>query len=125
MKRLICLTMICFLEISTAAESSIWDVKPTECVVTKAEQVCDTTISISLLIDSTNLPGLCVYADQQWMGCFHSDKRVIRFPLTIRKPVTIALKSDDGHTLGDHIIEYTVIEATQQRRRVRLPWSVF
>ena len=116
---------LAFTPAGVAEEDPIWQITPSECVVTRAIEYCDTSVRIELISTEQAFQDACIYVDQQWVGCFEANRRVFKFPLLIEKTVHIYLKTQVQGTVATHTIEHTVIEPTQKRRRVRLPWSVF
>ena len=43
----------------------------------------------------------------------------------VTENIRLELRSDTGTQLAQATIAYTVLKAQSQRRRIRLPWSVF
>ena len=120
---IICITLSHCQQAHAASSTLIWDVLPGECVVSKNQEYCDTTLSVTLLATSFINP--CVYVDQRWVGCFEPNNAVLHFPIIIDSDVKVTLADDNRKTLARYTIEYRLMQSTPQRRRVRLPWSVF
>lgn len=102
-----------------------WQITPVECVVDAQNETCETVIQITLR-DLTLLDqDLCVFIEQQWVGCFAAQRSTLRYPTNIQQSVTLVLKINSGQVVAEFSIPYTVLSAQQKRRRIRLPWSVF
>lgn len=101
----------------------IWEIQPGECVVSQNQEFCDTTLLVTLLKKSLIDP--CVYIDDRWIGCFEIDKALLSLPIIIQSDVRLKLADGDENILAQHTINYRLMQSKQQRRRIRLPWSVF
>jgi hypothetical protein len=113
----------CWQYANAANTGMIWDVQPDECVVSQNQEFCDTTLLVTLLKKSLIDP--CVYIDDRWIGCFDIDKGSLSLPIIIQSDVELRLADGDENILAQHTIDYRLMQSKQQRRRIRLPWSVF
>lgn len=105
------------------AQSSVWHIEPDSCVVTEIDEFCDSVITIQLLAELDS--PACVYARNRWIGCFTADKHTLSHPITITEDIRLELRSDGGILLAQSTIAFKLLKAQSQRRRIRLPWSVF
>ncbi len=123
MPKLTLLLLAMFYAEWSVAQSTVWHIEPDSCVVTETDEFCDSVITIRLLAELDS--PACVYARNRWIGCFAADKRSLSFPITVTEDIRLELRSDQGTQLAQATIAYTVLRAQAQRRRIRLPWSVF
>lgn len=113
--------LLCVAEASPM--ENLWHVNPSECVVKAKEEHCDTWVSVSLVATELNNP--CVYVKEQPKGCFSHEQSQIQFPIMIDADLHLRLVDAQQNTLASFNIHYRVMRDHPQRRRVRLPWSVF
>jgi hypothetical protein len=113
----------CLFSYSIAAQTPQWHVQPTICISDNAEEQCSFVMQIAL----SHLPAgeYCLTVGEQPLGCFKNTD----FPLevSVRLVNNTLLKLVDKHkntVLSANLIIKTQ-QATNQRRRLRSPWSIF
>jgi len=127
MKLRILMLPVLLVLMSTSIKASqpdpMWKIQPGECVVSKQQEFCETTVTVTLL--NASYSDACVFAEKQWIGCFSDVENSIRFPVIIKSDFLINLQGSNKDTIASYTIEYRLINSTPLRRRIRLPWSVF
>ncbi|WP_414828460.1 DUF3019 domain-containing protein [Alteromonas sp. H39] len=100
-----------------------WEVKPGECVVSSEDEFCDARVAVTLTSPSFIPLSTCLNIDEQFYDCFTTQK--MQVDVRIAQDMMFQLTTRDGVRLDSFVLEHKVIDSRPQRRRVRLPWSVF
>lgn len=100
-----------------------WEVRPGECVVSSEDEFCDARVAVTLDVPPFDPLSTCLNIDDEFYDCFNT--RHMQVDVRIAHDMLFQLTTRDGAQLDSYLLEHKVIDSRPQRRRVRLPWSVF
>ncbi len=121
MKKLLLLGFIIIF--SRATEASVWTVEPNECLVTNADEFCETNLIFTL--ENEVATEYCIFEGEEKIGCFLPSMRTIVVRRKIDRTLTFTLLDNQQSIVDSAEVELTILQAQRKRRRVKLPWNIF
>lgn len=105
------------------AQTPQWQVKPSVCITEMAGDSCE----LELAIDLADVPAgrYCLLLGNIELRCAQAGDFRQKISVTITKNSQLTLVNGLQQTLLSHPLEIKSRQASQQRRRLRNPWSLF
>lgn len=105
------------------AQTPQWQVKPSVCISEMAGDSCEFQLEILL----TDVPAgrYCLMLSNEVLHCGQTADFRRKIAVTITENSQLTLVDGAQQTLLSHTLEIKSRQASQQRRRLRNPWSLF
>lgn len=117
------LCAVSFISQSAIAQSPQWQVQPSICISQQAGQNCEFEVEITLL----DVPeeDYCLALADQILRCANAAQFPLKLTVTISENSELSLVNIAQQKLLNTILLVKSQQASQQRRRLRNPWSLF
>jgi hypothetical protein len=121
--RLLVLLCSIFFCNKIAAQKPTWILQPNVCVAQKVGDEC----KLSLNIETENMPSelLCLFLDGQRLTCSRQAYFPLKLSITIQQDSLLELRNKAQKIILSKKLLIKYLEPSDQRRRIRPPWSLF
>lgn len=120
---IIIFTLLCAKTMAANTNDTGFSVLPSECIVAEQGDSCDMTLDITY----PELPSetYCLTVDERSLGCWPNNKLPISLDLEISQDSSFSLSDKNGKHTYSVFLKLKFRKASNYRRRVKNPWSLF